>query len=131
MNWKIEEAQQKFSEVIDATVAEPQLIYNQDKLVAAVVEIEIFQEFLAWQQQQRQTVGRGAQTRSGETVAFARTGRASTSRGAADLPFLADAFAQLRQLCALENYIIEIGDSLGDSFASREDRFNSFLDNLP
>ena len=35
MNWKIEEAQQKFYEVIDAAVAEPQLIYNQDKVVAS------------------------------------------------------------------------------------------------
>ncbi len=92
MNWKIEEAQQKFSEVIDAAVAEPQLIYNQDKVVAAVVEIEIFQEFLAWQQQQYQ-------------------------------PSLADAFTQLRQLCAEENYTIEIPD--------RQDRFNPFVDSLP
>lgn len=92
MNWKIEEAQQKFPEVIDAAVAGPQLIYNQEKLVAAVVEIEIFQEFLAWQQQQRQTS-------------------------------LADAFAQLRQLCAEENYTLEIPD--------REDRFNPFVDSLP
>jgi hypothetical protein len=54
MNWKIEEAQQKFSELMTAAVSEPQLIYNHDKLVAAVVEAELFQDFLAWQQQQRQ-----------------------------------------------------------------------------
>ena len=53
MNWKIEEAQQKFSELMTAAVSEPQLIYNHDKLVAAVVEAELFQDFLAWQQQQR------------------------------------------------------------------------------
>jgi antitoxin (DNA-binding transcriptional repressor) of toxin-antitoxin stability system len=91
MNWKIDEAQQKFSELLDAAVAEPQLIYNQDKLVAAVVEAEIFQEFLVWQQQHRK-------------------------------PSLADAFAQFRQLCAEENYNLEV--------PSREDRPNSFLDSL-
>lgn len=48
MNWKIDEAQQKFSELIGAAVEEPQLIFNQDKLVAAVVEAELFQDFLAW-----------------------------------------------------------------------------------
>ena len=40
MNWKIEEAQQKFSELMSAAVTKPQLIYNHDKLVAAVVEAE-------------------------------------------------------------------------------------------
>lgn len=54
MNWKIEEAQQKLSELISSAVTEPQLIYNQDKLVAAIIEAELFQDFLAWQQQQRQ-----------------------------------------------------------------------------
>ena len=91
MNWKIDEAKQKFSELLDASVAEPQLIYDQDKLVAAVVEAEIFQEFLVWQQQHLK-------------------------------PSLADAFAQLRQICTEENYNLEV--------PSREDRANSFLDNL-
>jgi hypothetical protein len=91
MNWKIEEAQQKFSELMSAAVSEPQLIYNDDKLVAAVVEAELFQDFLAWQQQQRK-------------------------------PSLADAFAQLRQLCAEENYTLEI--------PPREDRFNPFVDSF-
>jgi hypothetical protein len=86
MNWKIEEAQQKFSEVMSAAVSEPQLIYNHDKLVAAVVEAELFQDFLAWQQQQRK-------------------------------PSLGDAFSQLRQLCAEENYTLEIPSSRG-SFQS-------------
>lgn len=92
MNWKIEEAQQKFSEVLNAAVAEPQLIYSQNKPIAAVVEVEIFQQFLAWQQRQHQ-------------------------------PTLGDAFTQLRQLCAEENYTIEIPD--------REDRINPFIDSLP
>jgi hypothetical protein len=87
MNWKIEEAQQKFSELMSAAVSEPQLIYNHDKLVAAVVEAELFQDFLAWQQQQSK-------------------------------PSLADAFSQFRQLCAEENYTLEI--------PLREDRLNPF-----
>jgi hypothetical protein len=91
MNWKIEEAQQKFSELMSAAVSEPQLIYNDDKLVAAVVEAELFEDFLAWQQQQRK-------------------------------PSLADAFSQLRQLCAEENYTLEI--------PPREDRFNPFVDSF-
>lgn len=53
MNWKIEQAQQNFSELMSAAVEEPQLIYNQDKLIAAVIEAETFQEFLAWQQQNK------------------------------------------------------------------------------
>ncbi len=75
MNWKIEQAQQKFPELISAAAIKPQLIYNQDQLVAAVVEAKTFQEFLDWQQQYRQDS-------------------------------LADAFAQLRQLCAEENYTL-------------------------
>lgn len=91
MNWKIEEAQQKFSELISSAVEEPQLIYNQDKLVAAVVEAELFQDFLAWQRQQRK-------------------------------PSLTDAFARLRQICAEENYTLEV--------PVREDRRNPFVDSL-
>jgi hypothetical protein len=49
------------------------------------VEAELFQDFLAWQQQQSK-------------------------------PSLADAFSQLRQLCAEENYTLEI--------PPREDRSN-------
>lgn len=91
MNWKIEQAQHKFPELISATRIEPQLIYNQDQLVAAVIEAKTFQEFLAWQQQHRQHS-------------------------------LADAFAQLRQLCAEENYTMEI--------PIRADRLNPFIDNF-
>jgi hypothetical protein len=91
MNWKIEEAEQKLSELINAAVTEPQLIYNQEKLLVAVVEAELFQDFLAWQQQQRK-------------------------------PSIADAFNRLRQLCAEENYTLEI--------PPRKDRLNPFVDSL-
>jgi hypothetical protein len=51
MNWKIEDAQQNWSTVLQAAAQEPQLIYEQDRLIAAIVEPEAFQEFLAWKQQ--------------------------------------------------------------------------------
>ena len=51
MTWNIEEAQQQFPEVINAAKQEPQLIYQQDHLVAVVVKADLFQEFLAWQHQ--------------------------------------------------------------------------------
>jgi hypothetical protein len=76
MKWKLDEAQQKLPEVIDAIALEPQLIFKQDKLVAAIVEPKLFQEFLAWHEQQK-------------------------------VSSLADAFAELRQLCTEENYILE------------------------
>lgn len=50
MSWKIEEAKQKFSELIDAVIEEPQLIYDQNQMVAAVVKADVFQEFFVWQQ---------------------------------------------------------------------------------
>lgn len=42
------QAQHKFPELISATRIEPQLIYDQDKLVAAVIEVKTFQEFLSF-----------------------------------------------------------------------------------
>ncbi|MDZ7963305.1 MAG: prevent-host-death protein [Aulosira sp. DedQUE10] len=76
MKWKLDEAQQKLREVIDAIALEPQLIFRQDKLVAAIVEPKLFQEFLVWHEQQK-------------------------------VSSLTDAFAELRQLCTEENYILE------------------------
>ena len=53
MIWKIEEAQQQFPEIIDASGATPQLIYERDRLVVAVIRADLFQEFLTWQQKQQ------------------------------------------------------------------------------
>ncbi len=89
MNWKIEQAQQQFSQLIGNATEEPQLIYNQQQLVAAVVEPELFQEFLEWKDQHHK--------RS-----------------------LADAFAELRQICVEEDYTLEI--------PPRQDRFNPLID---
>ena len=53
MVWTIEEAQQKLTELIDAANVEPQIIYEQEKPVAAIVEAELFKEFLTWHQQRQ------------------------------------------------------------------------------
>lgn len=52
MTWKIEEAEQQFLQVIHAAEQNPQLIYQQDHLVAAVIRADLFQAFLDWQQRQ-------------------------------------------------------------------------------
>ncbi|HKH46858.1 MAG TPA: type II toxin-antitoxin system prevent-host-death family antitoxin [Thermoanaerobaculia bacterium] len=58
MNWKIAEAKQKFSELVNAAESEPQWIYNRDKLVAALVPAEDLREFLEWRRQkQGETLG--------------------------------------------------------------------------
>lgn len=53
MEWKIGEAKQKFSEVVRAAEDEPQRIYNRERLVAAVVAPNDFEEFLAWREKRR------------------------------------------------------------------------------
>lgn len=53
MVWTIEEAQQKLTELINAASSEPQLIYNQEQAVVAIVEAELFQEFLNWHEQRQ------------------------------------------------------------------------------
>ena len=53
MNWRVAEAKQKFSDLIRAATEEPQLIYNRNHLVAAVVEAKLFEKFLAWHEQQQ------------------------------------------------------------------------------
>ena len=46
MIWRIEEAQQYFPEIINASGATPQLIYQRDRPFVAVIRSELFQEFL-------------------------------------------------------------------------------------
>lgn len=58
MDWKVAEAKQRLSEVIRAAEEEPQWLYNRDRLVAAVVEPQTFQDFLAWRErEQRPSIG--------------------------------------------------------------------------
>ncbi|WP_296899130.1 type II toxin-antitoxin system prevent-host-death family antitoxin, partial [Thiohalocapsa sp.] len=51
MSWKIADAKQRFSELVRQAVAEPQLIYNRNRLVAAVIDAEDYQAFTAWSDQ--------------------------------------------------------------------------------
>ncbi len=53
MAWTLEEAQQKLSELIKAASSEPQIIYQQERPVAAVIETQMFEQFLIWHQQQQ------------------------------------------------------------------------------
>ncbi|MBD2773837.1 prevent-host-death protein [Iningainema tapete] len=54
MKWTLEEAQKQLPSIINATSLEPQLIYTEEELVAAV-EPELFREFLNWRQKAAQT----------------------------------------------------------------------------
>jgi hypothetical protein len=51
MKWTLEEAQNQLYRIIDATTQEPQFIYTQEELVAAIIDPKVFQEFLNWKQQ--------------------------------------------------------------------------------
>ncbi|MEW6363280.1 MAG: type II toxin-antitoxin system Phd/YefM family antitoxin [Acidobacteriota bacterium] len=51
MTWKVGEAKQRFSDLLRQAAAEPQLIYNRDRLVAVVVEGGTFEQFRAWDEQ--------------------------------------------------------------------------------
>lgn len=48
MSWNIAQAKQQFSEVVRLTAEEPQMIYNRDRCVAAVIDAESFKAFDAW-----------------------------------------------------------------------------------
>lgn len=48
MNWNIAQAKQRFSEVVKQAIQEPQLIYNRNQPVAAVVNADDFAAFEAW-----------------------------------------------------------------------------------
>lgn len=52
MSWNIAQAKQRFSEVVKQAAVEPQLIYNRDRLVAAVIDAEDFGAFQTWRQRQ-------------------------------------------------------------------------------
>ncbi|HEX2224603.1 MAG TPA: prevent-host-death protein [Thermoanaerobaculia bacterium] len=54
MNWRIAEAKQRFSELVQKAQVEPQWIYNRDKLVAAMVPAETLKEYLSWRQQREE-----------------------------------------------------------------------------
>src|SRR3954469_10774811 len=50
MEWKLAEAKQQFSEVVRQAAAEPQVIFNRDRRVAAVISAEGLDEYLEWRE---------------------------------------------------------------------------------
>lgn len=52
MRWKVADAKQKFSDVVRQANQEPQLIYNRERLVAAVVNPGTLQVFLSWHERE-------------------------------------------------------------------------------
>lgn len=90
MSWKIAEAKQNLSRLLRQAAEEPQLIYRRNRRVAAVIDAETFELFEAWREQ--------------------RERRRS----------LAEAFAELRGLCADEDYELPA--------VERSDRFNPFAE---
>lgn len=57
-HWLTGEAKQQFSEVLRQCEAEPQKIYRRDRLVAAVISAETFEEFERWREaRRRRTLG--------------------------------------------------------------------------
>jgi hypothetical protein len=75
MVWRVEDAEQRFNELLRSADQAPQEIYDRDQLVALVVGGEQLQQFLGWQQQ-----------------------KASLARS----------FAELRQICEEEQYVLEV-----------------------
>lgn len=47
--WLTGEAKQQFSEVLRQSESEPQEIYRRDRLIAAVISAESFEQFRRWQ----------------------------------------------------------------------------------
>ncbi len=58
MNWNVAQAKQGLSKVLREAEREPQRIYNRQRLVAAVVAGEMFEEFLRWKERrERRSIG--------------------------------------------------------------------------
>lgn len=50
MNWNIAQAKQHFSEVVKQAAKEPQIIYNRNTPVAALIGAEELAEYRAWKE---------------------------------------------------------------------------------
>ncbi len=50
MPWNTAQAKQRFPEIVKQTAAEPRLIYNRGRLVAAVIDADEFSAFQTWRQ---------------------------------------------------------------------------------
>lgn len=52
-DWKIADAKERFSELLRESEAEPQLIFNRERFVAAVVDADTYSAFEKWRESQR------------------------------------------------------------------------------
>jgi prevent-host-death family protein len=53
MNWNIAQAKQHFSDVVKQAATEPQIIYNRNTPVAAMIAAEDLAEYRAWKDTQK------------------------------------------------------------------------------
>ena len=51
MPWNIAQAKRQFSEMVRRSATRPQLIYNRNNLVAAVIDADQYRAFKAWSDQ--------------------------------------------------------------------------------
>jgi hypothetical protein len=54
MDWNVAQAKQRLSQVIRAAATEPQRIFRRSRMVAAVVDGDTFEDYLAWKHQRPQ-----------------------------------------------------------------------------
>lgn len=54
MNWNIAQAKQHFSDIVKQAAVEPQIIYNRNTPVAAMIAAEDLADFQAWKEGLRQ-----------------------------------------------------------------------------
>ena len=62
MEWRVAQAKQHLSQLLDAAAAEPQLIFNRDRLVAAVIDPREFEAFRSWKEQRAAPLLEGFRT---------------------------------------------------------------------
>lgn len=53
MNWNIAQAKQHFSDVVKQAATEPQIIYNRNTPVAAMIAAEDLAQYRAWKERQK------------------------------------------------------------------------------
>lgn len=54
MNWNIAQAKQHFSDVVKQAATEPQIIYNRNTPVAALIAVEDLAEYRTWKEGRKQ-----------------------------------------------------------------------------
>ncbi|MEM7536294.1 MAG: hypothetical protein AAF639_29185 [Chloroflexota bacterium] len=111
MQWEMAQARQSFPSVVQAAYHEPQFITEQNEMVAAVIRGPLFYEFLAWYNIQPKPAM--IQPVSPETATYNVDAHKPQQT-------MGEALAELRQICAEENYALDI--------PARQDRPNAFLE---